>query len=77
MIERIILILGALAVVFLISTITGTLVWLLWDNTIPYIFDGLVNNGYIEKNPDWFDVVKLSWIVGLLFSSRKVSKEDK
>lgn len=76
MTERIILILGALAVVFLISTITGTLVWLLWDNTIPYIFDGLVSNGYIEKNPDWFDVVKFSWIIGLLFSSKVSSKEN-
>lgn len=60
---------GIILVVLLISTITGTLVWILWDNTIPQLFSGLVENGYVAKSPDWFDVVKFSWIIGLLFAS--------
>lgn len=60
---------GIIVVVLLISTITGTLVWLLWDNTIPQLFSGLVENGYVAQSPDWFDVVKFSWIIGLLFAS--------
>lgn len=63
---KIIIFARVLTLTFLLSTITGTLIWLLWGYTIPYIFDGLVSNGYIERSPEWFDVVKFSWIVGLL-----------
>lgn len=65
---------GILTTYFLISTITGTLVWLLWDNTIPELFGGLVQNGYIAKHPEWFDVVKFSWIVGMLVGSARYSE---
>lgn len=76
MTEKIILIVGALAFMFVVSTITGTLIWLLWDNTIPYIFDGLVSNGYIERHPEWFDVVKFSWMIGFLFSNKSLENKD-
>lgn len=76
MTEKIIIILGVLTLTLLLCTITGTLIWLLWDNTIPYIFEGLVSNGYIERNPEWFDVVKFSWIVGLLFSPISGKKDN-
>lgn len=67
---------GFIVVVLLISTLTGTFVWLLWDNTIPNLFGGLVENGYIEKYPDWFDVVKFSWIIGFLFASRSSNSKN-
>lgn len=67
---------GVIVLVLIISTITGTLVWLLWDNTIPQLFSGFVENGYVAKSPDWFDVVKFSWIIGLLFASGS-SNNDK
>lgn len=73
---KILAFIGVIVVFFLISTLTGTLVWLLWDNTIPNLFGGLVENGYIEKYPDWFDVVKFSWIIGLLFASGRTNSEN-
>lgn len=60
--------------IFIACTITGTLVWLLWDNTIPALFSGLVEKGYVSPSPKWFDVVKFSWIIGLLFYSKSDNK---
>jgi hypothetical protein len=67
-------ILIGLLILFFVCTITGTIVWLLWDVTIPVIFTKLCMTGWLPMTINWWSAVKFSWLVGALFGTIKSSK---
>lgn len=65
-----------LAIVFFNGLITGWLVYLLWDHTIPYIFTKAVTEGWLPKEIGFWDAVFLSWITGALFKDSRTSTNN-
>lgn len=60
-IQVLIVALGAIVLMLLVATLTGTLIWFLWDSTMVASF--------ALPSLAWWQCVKLSWICGLLFKS--------
>lgn len=77
--EKLITVVGAGILGFLIiagfSMISGTLIWLIWDSTIPYIFPTLASANYITSHISWWQAVGLSWICGVLIKGHDHRKE--
>ncbi len=59
---------GGLLLGLVIATLTGTIVWFLWDGTMVEVF----------KAPSltWWQAVKLSWICALLFKASVSTSKD-
>jgi hypothetical protein len=66
-IATIIAIIVGLLLIFGIAVIGGTIVWLLWPHTIPFVFPGLVAGNFIVAKIGWWKAVFFSWICGVLF----------
>lgn len=68
-----------IVLVFLSAVITGTILWIIWDDCIPYVFPALVNGGYLASDLSWWQAVTLTWISNILlkssFSSNGESKK--
>ena len=66
---------GAL-VVFFVSTISGTIVWLLYPH-IHILFPTAAQNGIIATTLTWWDSVCAVWILQILFKASNPTRESK
>ena len=62
--------------IFGFSLIGGTLIWLIWEFTIPYMFPKAVESGYIVADPAWWKCVLFSWFCGLTFKGTSSSSSS-
>lgn len=62
---------------FVVSVISGTIIWLAWPVAIPAVFPGLVKDGVLAGHLNWWVSVLFSWIVAFLFKSNNSSKKEK
>lgn len=69
-------IIATLLSIAIVAVIGGTVVWLLWDYTIPYVFPKLVSEGYIAGEVEWWKAVMLSWICYSLINAPKLNNSD-
>lgn len=57
------------ALLFFLSLLSGTVVWLVWPVAIPAAFPGLVASGAVPAALGWWPSVCLTWIAGALVKS--------
>lgn len=74
-VEKVIVILGAMAFVFVASVFGGTIVWLIWP-VVAKAFPGLVASGVISSGLSWWDSVCLAWLFGILIKSTQTNKKE-
>ena len=55
---------GALSVAML-ATMTGSLLWLMWEHTVPYFFPMWIKAG-VPSQPGWWECVLLVWVTTIL-----------
>ena len=67
----------ALAVILLFvgSCITGTIIWALWDDVVPYFFSNAIANG-LPYAPTWWKCVMLTWFTGLLIGKSTTTSSN-
>lgn len=56
---------GAAALVAFVSTLGGTIVWMIWPTAV-YAFPRLVAEGWLEPKLSWWTCVCLAWTTGIL-----------
>lgn len=71
-----ILIIGMI-VAFFVSVFGGTLLWLLWDDSISAMFPKAIENGVISKSLEWWQSVKIVWIFNLLIKATLSNDKSK
>jgi len=65
----------AFGAVMIGACVTGTLVWVLWDDVIPYFFQSAVANG-LPSDPSWWMCVLLTWLTSVLFKASTSTSKD-
>ena len=68
----------AIALLGLVSVLSGTILWMIWPVAIPAAFPGLVASGVIAGRLTWWASVCVSWLFGILIKagSSTTSKKD-
>jgi hypothetical protein len=59
-----------------VSTIGGTIMWLIYEDSIQRMFPELTNKGYLATTLSWWTCVKIVWLFGLLVKSITTVKKD-
>lgn len=72
--ESFLISIGVIALLGLISIISGTILYLIWTTAITAAFPGLVESGTIAAELTWWQSVCLSWLFGILFKSVQTKK---
>lgn len=68
-----------LLIVCCVSVLGGTLLWLLWEDSITAMFPKAIESGVLAATLDWWQSVKITWVFTLLLkgsSSTSSSKKD-
>ena len=73
-IEKLILFFGGLAIILLVATIGGTIVYLVWPVAVK-AFPALVESGILAAKLTWEQAVLLTWLFGILFKSNAINHE--
>lgn len=74
---KLVAVIRALAVVFVVSLIGGTFLWMIWPVAIPAAFPALVASGMLAAKLSWWASVCLTWLFGLLIKpSTTVQKKE-
>jgi hypothetical protein len=47
----------------------GTILWLLWEDSLTAMFPTAVSSGILAAKLEWWTAVKVVWIFGLLFKT--------
>lgn len=71
-----ILVIGMI-VAFFVSVFGGTLLWLLWDDSITAMFPKAVENGILSDKLEWWQSVKIVWIFNLLIKATLSNDKSK
>lgn len=76
--EKVGMALAAIAIVFAISVLSGTILWAIYPH-IHALFPTAAINGIIAKDLSWWDSVCITWLFSILLksSSSSSSKEKK
>ena len=75
--EKLIIFLVLLAIIFLAATLGGFIVWLVWPIVIPNIFPGLVENGIIAGKIDLWIGICTSWLFAILIKANQTNNNKK
>ena len=67
--ESISLIIMGLLTIALGSVIGGTLLYLLWEGSIPAMFPKAVESGVLAATLTWWQCVKITWVSAILIKS--------
>ena len=76
-ISKVVAVIGALALVFIVSLIGGTFVWLIWPVAIPAAFPGLVSSGVLVAKLGWWASVCLTWLFSTLIKGSTTVNKGK
>jgi hypothetical protein len=63
-------------VIALIAILSGTVLWLIWDDCIPYVFPALVEKGALTADLHWWQAVTLTWVFAILLKPAYSSKNE-
>lgn len=47
----------------------GTILWLIWEDSLVMMFPKIVSEGVISPTIDWWPSVKIVWIFSVLFKT--------
>jgi len=63
------IVIGVIVLTFLIACVSGTILYFIWPITIPKVFPGIVENGYLAAELTWWQSVCLTWVFSILIKS--------
>lgn len=66
-----------LLIVCAISVLGGTVLWLIWEDSLTAMFPKAVESGVLAAKLDWWQSVKITWIFALLFKSTSTTSSKK
>jgi len=59
----------AMIAAFLLSVVGGTILWLIWEDSIIGMFPKSVESGILSNKLEWWQSVKIVWIFNLLIKA--------
>ena len=69
LVKGVVVVIGAILLIGFISTLSGTVVWMIWPIAIPAAFPGLVASGVIAGRLTWWASVCVSLIFQILIKA--------
>lgn len=73
--------LGIVIVGFLIiaavSVLAGTILWLVWEDSVAAMFPKAVENGVLAATITWWQAVKISWVFNILIKTTTTTTSSK
>lgn len=66
-----------LLIVFAVSVFGGTILWLIWDDSITAMFPKAVETGVLAATLTWWQSVKITWVFSLLIKTATTSTNTK
>jgi hypothetical protein len=63
--------------IFVMSVMSGTLLYLLYEDTFTTLFPSAVTSGVLAPTLTWCQSVKISWIISILFKTTEKTYYEK
>lgn len=58
-----------LIITAIVATVGGTIIYLIWDDSVTAMFPNAVSTGVLAAKLTWWQSVKIVWICGVLFKT--------
>jgi hypothetical protein len=64
-------------IVCAIAVLGGTILWLIWEDSLTAMFPKAVESGVLAEKLGWWQSVKITWIFALLIKSTNTTSSKK